>query len=72
MIFGHSAHEWTYITDSFASCTNNNNNNNNNLSIEIRRMWNMKCIVIPATIGATGTVTEGLKKIWKQYQESIQ
>jgi hypothetical protein len=43
-----------------------------NLSIEIQRMWNMKCFVIPVIIGATGIVTKGLKKIWKQYQESIQ
>jgi hypothetical protein len=28
--------------------------------------------VIPVIIGATGTVTNGLKNIWKQYQESIQ
>jgi hypothetical protein len=40
----------------------------NTLSIEIQRMWNMKCFVI----GATGIVTRGLKNIWKQYQESIQ
>jgi hypothetical protein len=25
-------------------------------------MWNMKCFVIPVVIGATGTVTRGLKK----------
>jgi hypothetical protein len=43
-----------------------------NLSIEIQRMWNMKCSVIPVIIGATGIVTRGLKRIWKQYQESIQ
>jgi hypothetical protein len=43
-----------------------------NLSIEIQRMWNMKCFVIPVIIGATGIVTRGLKNIWKQYQESIQ
>jgi hypothetical protein len=43
-----------------------------NLSIEIRRMWNMKCFVIPVIIGSTGIVTKGLKNIWKQYQESIQ
>jgi hypothetical protein len=42
-----------------------------NLSIEIQRMWNMKCFVIPVLIGATGIVTKGLK-IWKQYPESIQ
>lgn len=33
-----------------------------NLSIEIQRMWNMKCFVIPVIIGATGTVTRGLRK----------
>jgi hypothetical protein len=38
-----------------------------NLSIEIQRMWNMKCFVIPVIIGATGIVTKGLKK----YLESI-
>jgi hypothetical protein len=43
-----------------------------NVSIEIRRMWNMKCFVMPVIIGATGIVTKGLKIIWKQYQESIQ
>jgi hypothetical protein len=32
-----------------------------NLSIEIQRMWNMKCSVIPVIIGATGIVTRGLK-----------
>jgi hypothetical protein len=42
------------------------------LSIEIQRMWNMKCFVIPVIIGATGIVTRGLKNIWKQYQKSIQ
>jgi hypothetical protein len=30
-------------------------------------MWNMKCFVIPAIIGATGIVTKGLKK----YLETI-
>jgi hypothetical protein len=38
-----------------------------NFSIEIQRMWNMKCLVIPVGIGATGIVTEGLKK----YLETI-
>jgi hypothetical protein len=33
-----------------------------NLSIDIQRMWNMKCLVILVVIGATGIVTEGLKK----------
>jgi len=35
-------------------------------------MWNIKCFVIPVITEATGTVTEGLKNIWTQYQESIQ
>jgi hypothetical protein len=34
-----------------------------NLSIEIQRMWNIKCFVIPVIIGATRIVTRGLKKI---------
>jgi hypothetical protein len=25
-------------------------------------MWNMKCMIIPAVMGATGIVTTGLKK----------
>jgi CRISPR/Cas system type I-B associated protein Csh2 (Cas7 group RAMP superfamily) len=33
-----------------------------NLSIEIQRMWNMKCFVVPVIIGATGILTKGLKK----------
>jgi hypothetical protein len=33
-----------------------------NLSIEIQRMWNMKCFVILVIIGATGIATRGLKK----------
>jgi hypothetical protein len=32
------------------------------LCIEIQRMWNMKCMIIPLITGATGTVTKGLKK----------
>ena len=32
------------------------------LCIEIQRLWNMKCMVIPVTIGATVIVREGLKK----------
>jgi hypothetical protein len=34
-----------------------------NLSIEIQRMWNMKCFVIPVITAATGIVTRILKKI---------
>jgi hypothetical protein len=50
---------------------NNNNNNNKlkykNLSIEIQRMWNMKCFVVPVIIGATGIVIKSLQK----YLETI-
>jgi len=54
---------------------NNNNNNNNvvqkeaenklkyeSLCIEIWRMWNLKCMIVPVTIGATGIVTRSLRK----------
>jgi hypothetical protein len=33
-----------------------------NLNIEIQRMWNMKCFVIPVIIGATGIVSKSLQK----------
>ena len=32
------------------------------LGIEIERMWNLKCTIIPVIIGATGIVTQSLKK----------
>ena len=32
------------------------------LCIEIKRMWNLKCTIIPLIIGATGIVTRSLKK----------
>jgi hypothetical protein len=38
-----------------------------NLSIEIQRMWNMKCFVIPVIIGATGILSKSLQK----YLETI-
>jgi hypothetical protein len=38
-----------------------------NLSIEIQRMWNMKCFLIPVIIGATGVVSKSLQK----YLETI-
>jgi hypothetical protein len=38
-----------------------------NLSIEIQRMWNMKCFVIPVIIGATGIESKSLQK----YLETI-
>jgi hypothetical protein len=38
-----------------------------NLSIEIQRMWNMRCFVISVIIGATGIVSKCLQK----YVETI-
>ena len=35
---------------------------NNSLCIEIQRMWNLKCTIVPVIIGATGIVTRSLKK----------
>jgi len=32
------------------------------LSIEIQRMWNLKCTIVSVIIGATGIVTRSLKK----------
>jgi hypothetical protein len=32
------------------------------LGIEIQRMWNLRCTIIPATTGATGIVTKSLRK----------
>jgi hypothetical protein len=32
------------------------------LGIEIKRMWNLKCTIIPVIIGATGIVTKSLTK----------
>jgi hypothetical protein len=32
------------------------------LGIEIKRMWNLKCTIIPDIIGATGIVTKSLRK----------
>jgi hypothetical protein len=34
-----------------------------NVNTEIRRIWHMKCFVIPVTIGATGIVTIGLNEV---------
>ena len=34
----------------------------NSLCIEIQRMWNLKCTIVPVIIGATGIVTRSLKK----------
>jgi len=32
------------------------------LGIEIQRMWNLKCTMIPVIIGATGIVARSLRK----------
>jgi len=32
------------------------------LCIEVQRMWNLKCTIIPIIIGATGIVTRSLRK----------
>jgi hypothetical protein len=32
------------------------------LGIEIQRMWNLKCTITPVIIGATGIVTNNLRK----------
>ena len=39
------------------------------LCIEIQRMCNMKCMIIPRITGATGLVTKGLKKILESMPE---
>jgi hypothetical protein len=41
----------------------------NSLCIEIKRMRNMKCMIISVIIGATGIVTKGLKKNLKAIAE---
>jgi hypothetical protein len=32
------------------------------LCIEIQRVWNLKCAIVPVIIGATGIVTRSLRK----------
>ena len=32
------------------------------LCIEIQRMWNLKCTIVPVIIGAIGTVTRSVRK----------
>ena len=39
-----------------------NNLKYKSLCIEIQRMWNLKCAIIPVIIGATGIVTRSLRK----------
>ena len=42
------------------------------LCIEIQRMWNMKCMIIPVMTGVTGIETKGLTKNLEAIQENIQ
>ena len=35
---------------------------NKSLCLEVKGMWNMKCMIIQAIIGATGIATKGVKK----------
>jgi len=35
------------------------------LNIEIQRMWNLKCTIVPVIIGATGIVT---RRLWKNLE----
>jgi hypothetical protein len=42
-----------------------------NLCIEIQQMWDMKCMIIPAMIGATGIVTKVQRNIWKPYGKTF-
>ena len=51
---------------------NNNNNSNKSLGIEIQRMWNPKCTIIPVIIGASGIVTRSLKKNLEAVPGNIQ
>jgi len=37
------------------------------LSIEIQRMWNLNCTIIPVITGATGIVTRMLKEKFGSY-----
>jgi hypothetical protein len=41
---------------------NNKGYNNNSLGIEVRRMWILKCTIIPVIFGATGIVMKSLRK----------
>jgi hypothetical protein len=34
----------------------------NSLGIEIQRMWNLKCTIIPVITGATGMATKSFRK----------
>jgi hypothetical protein len=40
--------------------------------VRVQGMWSMKCLVIPVVTGATGIVTNGLKKNLEPYHENIQ
>jgi hypothetical protein len=40
-----------------------------NVSIEIQRMWNRKCFVIPIIFGTTGIVSKSLQKYLEKIPE---
>ena len=39
------------------------------LCIEIQRLWNLKCTIVPVIIGATGIVTRSLRKNFETVPE---
>jgi hypothetical protein len=41
------------------------------LGIEIQRMWNLKCTIIPVIIGATGIVTKNEEKFGKYSRKTF-
>ena len=40
----------------------NNNNNNLDLARELKKLWNMKVMIVPIEIGALCTIIKGLLK----------
>jgi hypothetical protein len=42
--------------------TTTTTNNNNNLTIEIKRMWNVKTRMIPVITAAAGTISKSFRK----------
>jgi hypothetical protein len=44
----------------------------NSICVEIRRMWNVKCMIVPVIIADTGMATKVQRKFRKPHQENIQ
>ena len=75
---GHNDKSFNLTSMCLLSCCDDddddNNNDNNNIylvslyikyksfCIEIKRIWNLKCTIVPVIIGATGIVTSSLRK----------